>query len=54
MTTIVLEAAALADCFKNANRVAPRSGARTAALTGFVLTLSGQEEIGRASCRERV
>ena len=49
MTTIVLEAAALADCFKNANRVAPRSGARTAALTGFVLTLSGQEVMIRTT-----
>lgn len=43
MTTVILEAAALSDCFKRANRVAPRSGPRTAALTGFVLTLAGQE-----------
>lgn len=41
MTTIVLEAAALTDCFKRANRVSPRASARTAALTGFVLDLSG-------------
>lgn len=41
MTTVVLEAAALSDCFKHANRVSPRPTARTAALTGFVLTLSG-------------
>lgn len=43
MTTVVLEAAALADCFKNANRVAPRSGPRTAQLAGFVLDLRGHE-----------
>lgn len=43
MTTVVMEAAALADCFKNANRVAPRAGARTTAYTGFVLRLAGHQ-----------
>lgn len=49
MTTVVMEAAALADCFKNANRVAPRSGARTAALTGFVLDVHRDQVLVRAT-----
>lgn len=43
MTTVVFESAALADCFKRANRVAPRSGSRAAEMTGFVLSLAGDE-----------
>lgn len=49
MTTVVMEAASLADCFKNANRVAPRSGARAATMTGFVLDIKGTGVTVRAT-----